>query len=271
MVESRRGGCYQRSRLTSIERAGPAASSRSRRPRAGHSTTVRRRPRTRRRGAPRPGRDARGARAAARAGPAADPLRPHARRRRSPSSAAPRPSWRPTSRRTPSPGCACRPCGDAHLSNFGVFATPERRLVFDINDFDETLRRRGSGTSSAWRPASSSPAADNGADRRPRRAAARPRGASYRTSMRASPRAETLDVWYAHLDVEEMRGAHAGTQEPPRAERKRAAEGTHPHQPAGRRQAHREVDGELRFKNLPPLMVPLTRALEATRPSASAT
>jgi uncharacterized protein (DUF2252 family) len=37
-------------------------------------------------------------------------------------------------------------CGDAHLSNFGSFASPERRLVLDVNDFDETLPARGSGT-----------------------------------------------------------------------------------------------------------------------------
>ena len=42
-------------------------------------------------------------------------------------------------RRRRSRGCACQLCGDAHLSNFGVFASPERRLVFDVNDFDETL------------------------------------------------------------------------------------------------------------------------------------
>ena len=53
-------------------------------------------------------------------------------------------------------------CGDAHLSNFGVFATPERRLVFDVNDFDETSPARGSGTSSGWSPASPSPAATRG-------------------------------------------------------------------------------------------------------------
>ena len=39
----------------------------------------------------------------------------------------------------PSPGLRVQLCGDAHLSNFGIFGTPERRLVFDINDFDETL------------------------------------------------------------------------------------------------------------------------------------
>ena len=47
---------------------------------------------------------------------------------------------------TPSSGIRVTACGDCHLSNFGFFATPERNLVFDVNDFDEVLRRRSSGT-----------------------------------------------------------------------------------------------------------------------------
>ena len=52
---------------------------------------------------------------------------------------------------TPRSGLNVQCCGDAHLSNFGVFASPERKLVFDVNDFDETLPGRGSGISSGWR------------------------------------------------------------------------------------------------------------------------
>src|SRR5580698_3498170 len=52
---------------------------------------------------------------------------------------------------TPVSGLAVQACGDAHLSNFGIYASPERALVFDLNDFDETLPGRGSGTSSGWR------------------------------------------------------------------------------------------------------------------------
>ena len=58
---------------------------------------------------------------------------------RSPSIVAPRSTWRPTSPETPSTGIRVQACGDAHLCNFGAFATPERRAVFDINDLDETL------------------------------------------------------------------------------------------------------------------------------------
>ena len=48
--------------------------------------------------------------------------------------------------RTPASGIDVQACGDCHLVNFGGFATPERNLVFDINDFDETLPRRSNGT-----------------------------------------------------------------------------------------------------------------------------
>ena len=60
---------------------------------------------------------------------------------------------------TPATGLRVQACGDCHLLNFGAFATPERRIIFDINDLDETLPRPGSGTSSAWPRASSLPAA----------------------------------------------------------------------------------------------------------------
>ena len=51
---------------------------------------------------------------------------------------------------SPRSGLHAQLCGDAHLSNFGVFGAPDRRLVFDLNDFDETLPGRSNGTSSGW-------------------------------------------------------------------------------------------------------------------------
>ena len=53
--------------------------------------------------------------------------------------------------RTPSPACACSPAAIAHLVNFGVFAAPDRRLVFDLDDFDETLPAPGVGRQAAGR------------------------------------------------------------------------------------------------------------------------
>ena len=63
---------------------------------------------------------------------------------------------------TPVSGIVVQANGDAHISNFGGFAAPDRRLVFGPNDFDETLPGPGSGTSSGWRPMSRSRAATLG-------------------------------------------------------------------------------------------------------------
>jgi uncharacterized protein (DUF2252 family) len=102
----------------------------------------------------------------------------------------------------PSSDLTVQLCGDAHLSNFGIFYSPERRLVFDVNDFDEThpgpfewdLKRLA---------ASIAVAGDHlgftkGAQERGAIAAVR----RYRDAMRQFAAAATLDVWYAHLDVE---------------------------------------------------------------------
>ena len=64
--------------------------------------------------------------------------------------------------RTPDSGIIVQSCGDAHISNFGAFAAPDRRLIFSPNDFDETLPALGSGTSSGWPPAPRSPGGTSG-------------------------------------------------------------------------------------------------------------
>jgi uncharacterized protein (DUF2252 family) len=93
-------------------------------------------------------------------------------------------------------------CGDAHLSNFGAFASPERQLVFDVNDFDETLpgpfewdvKRLAASLAVAGR--------DNGFGGKDRRQIELAAAEGYRTAMRAFAKQHFLDVWYAHLDVE---------------------------------------------------------------------
>jgi len=68
--------------------------------------------------------------------------------------------------RTPSSGLRVQCCGDAHLLNFGLYASLDRRMVFDLNDFDETLPARSNGTSNGSSPASPSPRATTAATRR---------------------------------------------------------------------------------------------------------
>jgi uncharacterized protein (DUF2252 family) len=105
---------------------------------------------------------------------------------------------------TPSTGLHVQACGDAHLLNFGGFATPERRLVFDVNDFDETL-------AAPWewdvkRLAASAAVAGRHLELPDRDAAtvARAAVAAYREMMGRLAGMKVLDVWYARLGLEEL-------------------------------------------------------------------
>src|SRR5690348_8663426 len=104
---------------------------------------------------------------------------------------------------TPTSGLRVQLCGDAHPSNFGGFGSPERRLVFDVNDFDETLpgpfewdvKRLEASLVVAGR--------DNGFAAGDTKKAALAAAARYRKAMREFAAAPTLAVWYSHLDVED--------------------------------------------------------------------
>lgn len=104
---------------------------------------------------------------------------------------------------TPASGLRTQLCGDAHLSNFGAYGSPERRLVFDINDFDETLP--GPFEWDVKRLAASFVVAgrDNGFTRKQSRKATLAAVESYRTAMRDFAGQSILSVWYAHLNIEE--------------------------------------------------------------------
>src|SRR5436309_6870532 len=95
-------------------------------------------------------------------------------------------------------------CGDAHLSNFGVFASPDRRLVFDLNDFDETLR--GPWEWDVKRLAASIAVAgrDRGFAESGRICAVRSTASAYREAMWRFAAMRTIDVWYDRVDVEEQ-------------------------------------------------------------------
>lgn len=105
--------------------------------------------------------------------------------------------------RTPTSGLRTQLCGDAHLSNFGAYASPERRLVFDLNDFDETLpgpfewdvKRLAASLVIAGR--------DNGFTAAQARKATVAAVHSYRKAMRNFARVGFLDVWYSRLDLDD--------------------------------------------------------------------
>jgi uncharacterized protein (DUF2252 family) len=111
---------------------------------------------------------------------------------------------------TPRTGFIVQACGDAHLANFGLFASPERNLVFDINDFDETLpgpwewdvKRLAASLEIAGR--------DNGYSAKERRAIVLAAVSEYRRAMRDFAGRTALEVWYAHANASaiEERFAH---------------------------------------------------------------
>src|SRR5499427_8489503 len=105
---------------------------------------------------------------------------------------------------TPVAGLGVQLCGDAHLSNFGVFASPERRLLFDLNDFDETLpgpfeydvKRMAASFTIAGR--------NNGFATADTRAATLASVAAYREAMEEFAQMSTMDLWYSHLAEDEL-------------------------------------------------------------------
>jgi uncharacterized protein (DUF2252 family) len=107
---------------------------------------------------------------------------------------------------TPASGLRVQACGDAHLLNFGIYASPERRLVFDVNDFDETLpapfewdvKRLAASVVVAGRVQGFSPESVE--------SAARSAASAYRTRMLESATLSHVDVWYARLDVQDLTG-----------------------------------------------------------------
>ncbi|HEX5974509.1 MAG TPA: DUF2252 domain-containing protein, partial [Rubrobacteraceae bacterium] len=107
---------------------------------------------------------------------------------------------------TPKTGIQAQLCGDAHLMNFGAYASPERALLFDLNDFDETLP--GPWEWDVKRLAASFTVAgrENGFDATDCREAAQASVASYRQRMAEFSQMGELEVWYSRVSEEEVRG-----------------------------------------------------------------
>jgi uncharacterized protein (DUF2252 family) len=95
-------------------------------------------------------------------------------------------------------------CGDAHLLNFGMFAAPDRRLVFDVNDFDETLPAPFDWDVKRLAASVAVAARDNGFSDRDAHSAARLAVRSYRTEMANYAAMRFLKVWYSRIDIEEV-------------------------------------------------------------------
>src|SRR5271165_52965 len=156
-------------------------------------------------------------------------------------------------------------CGDAHLANFGGFASPERDLVFDVNDFDETLpgpfewdlKRLGASFEIAGRARGLGESDRNGLVSSSARA--------YREAILEFSNKRTLEIWNAHLDAAEIVrrwGSEVGKSVLAGFRRAASKAETKDHLKAFEKLTIR-VDGALRFTNDPPLLVPVQDLLGA--------
>ncbi len=105
---------------------------------------------------------------------------------------------------TPCCGLRVQACGDAHLVNFGIYATPERRVVFDVNDFDETLQAPFEWDVKRLATSLVVAGRDRGFAAKECAAAARAAVAAYRTRMATSAQMGHLEVWYARFDADAL-------------------------------------------------------------------
>jgi len=164
---------------------------------------------------------------------------------------------------TPVSGLTVQACGDAHLSNFGIFGSAERRLVFDVNDFDETLPGPWEWDVKRLAASMEVAARGRGFSGKQRRAIVAATVASYRRAMRAFAGMSDLEVWYAHADMDQLQ-AQVGSRMKAR-QRKQVSKGLAKARTRDSMQEvgklTRMVDGRPRIISDPPLLVPIDELL----------
>jgi uncharacterized protein (DUF2252 family) len=159
----------------------------------------------------------------------------------------------------PRTGLSVQLCGDAHLSNFGVFAAPDRQLVFSVNDFDETLpgpfewdvKRLVASFAVAGR--------DRGFDTKQRKAINQATARSYRETMLEMAQMNKLDVWYARMDIEQIDAQVRANLKPGEVKRfeKNVAKARSKDSMRAFNKLVQMVDGRPRLVGDPPLIVPI--------------
>jgi uncharacterized protein (DUF2252 family) len=160
---------------------------------------------------------------------------------------------------TPRSGLTVQCCGDAHLSNFGVFGSPERELVFDVNDFDETLPGPWEWDVKRLAASMMVAARENGFPVSHQDDAVLATVRQYREAMRSFAAMNNLEVWYAHLDIDEVVkrfGSELASAGLKRTEKALAKARTKDSMTAFAKLTH-DVDGRPRIVSDPPLIVPI--------------
>lgn len=160
---------------------------------------------------------------------------------------------------TPRSGLRVQLCGDAHLSNFGVFAAPDRRVVFSLNDFDETIPGPFEWDVKRLMASFAVAGRELGLDESERAEAVLAGARAYRDAMREFADMRTMDLWYARLELQTMFerwGEEGGKQRVARARRNLAKAETKDHLKALGKLT-RVVDGRRRIVGRPPLVTPI--------------
>ena len=166
---------------------------------------------------------------------------------------------------TPSTGLVVQACGDAHLSNFGIFATPERKFLFSVNDFDETLP--GPWEWDVKRSATSLEVAarDNSFSRSQRRQIVTTAAQRYREAMQTFASMSNLDVWYIRADLDVLQREflpHMTAAN--RSQLTRALEKAHTRDSIRAfAKLCEEINNETRIVADPPLIMPASHLLHA--------
>lgn len=161
--------------------------------------------------------------------------------------------------RTPSTNIKVQACGDAHIANFGLFHSPERKLVFDINDFDETciapwewdVKRLAASLEICGR--------DRGFSPQERRDVVNAAVRAYRKAMRDFAKMGSMDVWYEHMDADELyrHMAQAATKKELRETEQLFRKASVKNSSRAVSKLTEIVDGQRRIVNEPPLIVPI--------------
>jgi uncharacterized protein (DUF2252 family) len=167
---------------------------------------------------------------------------------------------------TPRSGLSVQCCGDAHLSNFGLFASPERRLVFDLNDFDETLPGPWEWDVKRLAVSMLIAARDNSFKVKEQQQIVLETVSRYRTAMTEFAGMKNLEVWYANLEIESLLQEDASQfkQKMIKLTENTIAKARTKDSMAAFSKLTHEVDGEARIVDESPLIVPI----EALAPGA---
>ncbi|MFC6012915.1 DUF2252 domain-containing protein [Nocardia lasii] len=158
----------------------------------------------------------------------------------------------------PDTGITVQLCGDAHLANFGLYGTPERNLVFDVNDFDETLPGPFEWDVKRLVASVAVAALNNGCSEHEAATAAERTARGYREGIEMMVQQDSLDIWYDRVDADQVLALIPKKKGQKKAEKTIAAAKKRTSLQAFNKLTEPDADGIPRIKSQPPLLVPIS-------------